>query len=302
MAQLILRHEPTLRNPVLLMGFAGWANAAGLSLEVISQLQSLLATDPIGTLEAPECYMITNRSMANRPITAIRGGIVEELRFPMTEVHVLHGAGTQPDLLLIRGVEPDLHWREFTDQIWSVIARFGVKRVYTIGSYFDQTPHTRPPRVSGVVSDLRLKAELRPHHIEFTSYEGPTSIQTYLLWTCQQRQIEGISLWGSVPAYLQDMYPKGVLRILSILSTLIGLTIDTTRLQSWATEFESALQQHLAKNEELATFIQQIEKVYDQALKEPDALHADGIVEEIQQFLRRRTRPDTNLPSSEHPG
>jgi len=54
MARLILRHEPHLQAPSLVVGFAGWANAAGLSIDVVSQLQSLLETDAIGTIEAPE--------------------------------------------------------------------------------------------------------------------------------------------------------------------------------------------------------------------------------------------------------
>src|ERR671924_1427714 len=89
MARLILRHEPSLRAPSLVIGFAGWANAAGLPIEVVSQLQSLLDTDAIGTLEAPECYVITNPSLAHRPITTIRGGLIEDLRLPTTEVHAL---------------------------------------------------------------------------------------------------------------------------------------------------------------------------------------------------------------------
>ncbi|MBI3329071.1 MAG: PAC2 family protein [Nitrospinae bacterium] len=301
MARMILRHEPSLRDPVLLVGFAGWANAAGISLDVISQLQSLLATDSIGTLDAPECYVITNPSTANRPITTIRSGLVEELRFPVTEIHALHEAGTQPDLLLMQGVEPDLYWQEFTDAIWSVITRFSVSRVYTIGSYLDHIPHTRPPRISAVVTDPRLKAELRPHHVDFTGYEGPTSIQTFLLWSCQQRQVEGISLWGGVPTYLQGTYPKGVLQLLSILSNLVGVTLDTTRLQAWAADFENALQKQLAKNEEMATFVKQLERAYDKALKDTDLLRGDEMVEEIQQFLRRRTRSDSDPHSSDQP-
>jgi proteasome assembly chaperone (PAC2) family protein len=301
MARLILRHEPPLQAPSLVIGFAGWANAAGLSLEVVSQLQSLLATDVIGTLEAPECYVITNPSLATRPITTIRGGLVEELRLPMTEVHALQSDGTQPELLLIEGVEPDMHWQEYVEVLWSLINRFSVRRVYTIGSYYDQIPHTRPPHVTSVVSDLRLKAELRSQHVDFTSYEGPTSIQTFILHTCQQRQVEGVSLWGGVPPYLQGSYPKGVVRILSILSKLMGITIDSSALQAWVTEFENALQQQVAKNEELQAFIAQLEAAYDQSVTDTDVQHGDEIVEEIQQFLRQRHRPGTAPPSSDQP-
>jgi proteasome assembly chaperone (PAC2) family protein len=282
------------------IGFAGWANAAGLSIEVIAQLQSLLSTDAIGSLEAPECYVITNPSLAHRPLTTIRGGLVEEMRFPETEVHALQGNGTQPDLLLIQGLEPDLHWYEFIEALWSLITHFNVRRVYTIGSYYDQLPHTRPPRVNAVVSDPLLKAELRPHHVDFTRYEGPTSIQTFLLYTCQQRQVEVLSLWGGVPPYLQGSYPRGVVRILSILSKLMGLTLDPRVLQDWVNEFEQVLQQQVVKNEELEGFIRQLETAYDQSLSDSDVEHGDEIVEEIQQFLRQRQRPD-NPSSADEP-
>jgi proteasome assembly chaperone (PAC2) family protein len=301
MARLILRYEPRLQAPSLVVGFAGWANAAGLSIDVVSQLQSLLATEAIGTIEAPECYVITNPSLANRPITAIRGGLIEELHFPVTEVHALPGPGTQRELLLLQGPEPDLYWPDFIEVIWNLITRFDVRRVYTIGSYYDQIPHTRPPRVSAVVSDLRLKAELRPHHVDFTGYEGPTSMQTYLLYTCQQRQVEGISLWGGVPPYLQGTFPRGVVRILSILSKLMALSIDTGALQTWIDEFESALQEQVAKNEELQSFLKQLEVAYDQSIKDTEVQHGDEIVEEIQQFLRQRHRPGNPPPASDLP-
>ena len=301
MARLILHHEPPLQAPSLVIGFAGWANAAGLSVEVVSQLQSLLNTDAIGTVEAPECYVITNPSLAHRPITTIRGGLVEDLRQPTTEVHVLQSAGAQPELLLIQGLEPDLHWQEYVEALWSLIGRFGVRRVYTIGSYYAQIPHTRPPHVSAVVSDLRLKAALRSQHVDFTSYEGPTSIQTFLLSTCQQRQIEGVSLWGGVPPYLQGSYPRGVVRILSVLSKLIGVSIDSSALQSWVSEFEDVLQQQMAKNDELQAFVKQLEAAYDQTMTDTDVQHGDEIVDEIQQFLRQRHRPGNAPPSSDAP-
>jgi proteasome assembly chaperone (PAC2) family protein len=211
----------------------------------------------------------------------------------------LPGAGTQPELVLIQGLEPDLHWQEYVEALWSLISRFGVRRVYTIGSYYDQIPHTRPPHVSAAVSDVHLKAALRSQHVEFTSYEGPTSIQTFLLHTCQQHQLEGVSLWGGVPPYLQGSYPRAVVRILSVLSKLIGCSIDSSALQSWVSEFDGVLQQQMAKNDELRTFIKQLETAYDQTMTDTDVQHGDEIVEEIQQFLRQRHRPGDTPPSSD---
>jgi hypothetical protein len=92
-----------------------------------------------------------------------------------------------------------------------------------------------------------------------------------------------------------------VVRILSILSKLMGITLDSSALQSWVTEFEGVLQQQVAKNEELQAFITQLETAYDQSVTDTDVQHGDEIVEEIQQFLRQRHRPGTTPPPSDQP-
>jgi hypothetical protein len=110
-----------------------------------------------------------------------------------------------------------------------------------------------------------------------------------------------VSLWGGVPPYLQGSYPKGVVRILSVLSKLIGFSIDSSALQSWVREFERVLQQQAAKNDELQAFIKQLETAYDQTMTDTDVQQGDEIVEEIQQFLRLRHRPGDTPPSSDAP-
>jgi hypothetical protein len=92
-----------------------------------------------------------------------------------------------------------------------------------------------------------------------------------------------------------------VVRILSILSKLIGFSIDTGALQAWVTEFEGALQHEVTKNHELQEFIKQLEAAHDQSVSDTDVQHGDEIVEEIQQFLRQRHRPGDTPPSSDPP-
>jgi hypothetical protein len=103
-----------------------------------------------------------------------------------------------------------------------------------------------------------------------------------------------------VPPYLQGTYPRGVVRILAILSKLTGLSLDTGSLQAWIAEFETVLQQQVVKNEELQAFIAQLEAAYDQSVTDADIQHGDEIVEEIQQFLRQQQRPG-QPPPSDHP-
>jgi hypothetical protein len=90
-----------------------------------------------------------------------------------------------------------------------------------------------------------------------------------------------------------------VVRLLSILSRLIGFTIESGPLQSWVTEFEGVLRQQVAKNDELQAFISQLEAAYDQNVTDTDVQHGDEIVDEIQQFLRQRHRPGNTPPSTD---
>ena len=68
---------------------------------------------------------------------------------------------------------------------------------------------------------------------------------------------------------------QGVVRILSVLSKLIGFSIDSSALQSWVSEFEGVLQQQVAKNDELRAFIKQLETAYDQTMTDTDVQQGD---------------------------
>jgi hypothetical protein len=92
-----------------------------------------------------------------------------------------------------------------------------------------------------------------------------------------------------------------VVRILSALSRLIGVSIDSSALQSWVSGFEGVLRQQVAKNGELQAFIKQLETAYDQSMTDCDVQQGDEIVDEIQQFLRQRHRPGDSPPSTDAP-
>jgi proteasome assembly chaperone (PAC2) family protein len=139
-----------------------------------------------------------------------------------------------------------------------------------------------------VVTQEALQEELVPHDIELTDYEGPTSIQSYLLSLCQEWGIEGVSLWGSTPSYIQGAYPKVTQGMLHLLSRLWQLPLDLELLQEQITEMEASLHEQIESNPELADYIKRLEQAYDQDEPEHPQLETDTIVDEIERFLRRR--------------
>ena len=288
MAKLVLTKRSPLRAPYLIAGFGGWPNGGNVSTDTVYFLQSTLKAEQIGEITSDDLYIYSSPTLASRPITVISEGVLESLRFPSNTLFAYQCLGAEHDLLLLQGIEPDLHWQQFADAIVECLQTFKAQRLYTIGGYLDYAPHTRLPRLSAVVTHEALKDELEAYDVDLTDYEGPTSIQSYLLAACRAQGIEGISLWGGAPSYVQGSYPRLTQAMLQFLSQLWHLPLDLEEIEEQAIELEATLHEQIDTNPELADYIRRLEQVYDQAEGPQPDMNTDAIVDEIQQFLRRR--------------
>lgn len=288
MAKLVLTKRPSLRAPYLIAGFGGWPNGGNVSTDTVDFLQSTLKAEQIGEITSDDLYIYSSPTLASRPITVISEGVLESLRFPSNTLFACQRLGAEHDLLLLQGIEPDLHWQQFADAIVECLQTFKAQRLYTIGGYLDYAPHTRIPRLSAVVTHETLKDELEAYDVDLTDYEGPTSIQSYLLAACRAQGIEGISLWGGAPSYVQGSYPRLTQAMLQFLSQLWHLPLNLEEIEEQAIELEATLHEQIDTNPELADYVKRLEQVYDQAEGPQPDMNTDAIVDEIQQFLRRR--------------
>ena len=149
-------------------------------------------------------------------------------------------------------------------------------------------PHTRAPRLSAIATDAALLNALRPYDIEPHDYDGPASIQTYLLAHCQEVGVEGIGLWAGTPSYISGLYPRVTQVMLEFLSRYLPLSLELGAFEEQTAELESSLHEQIDSSPELAEYIKRLEHAYDTEEIEPPEMGPDAIVDEIQQFLRRR--------------
>lgn len=288
MSKLELTQTPRLHAPYLVAGFAGWPDGGGVSTGVVDFLTTYLAAEHIGEILPGNSYIYTSSALASRPLVKIEQGLIDALHFPVNELYAWESQGEAPDLLLLQGIEPDLNWQDFVDAIVECIRLFDVQRVYTIGGYLDYAPHTRVPRISAMVTDEKLLESLAPYEVEPAEYEGPTSIQSFLLAHCRDLGIEGIGLWTGTPSYIQGPYPKVTQVMLELLSQLWNLPLELSMFEEQTAELESSLHEQIDSSPELAEYIKRLEQAYDMAEPEQPGFGSDTIVDEIQQFLRRR--------------
>lgn len=288
---LIIDKRPHLHEPALVTGFAGWPNAAGVSSETVTHLKNVVGADKIGEIVPEEFFIFTSIApLTTRPITIVKNGVVDELIFPSTELFACATEGNGSDLLLLTGIEPDLKWKTYVDTLFGLAKDYGVKRLYTIGGYYDNVPHTKEPRVSAVVNDSVLKKQLEGTGVIYTDYEGPTSIQTYLHVESRRHDMECIGLWGAVPYYIKVNYPKAYHKVLTILGGLLGLELDLSFLQEAARKLDSELADKIKGDPKLAEYVKGLERTYEIYEEPSRGSSGEDIAFDIQEFLKRQRR------------
>src|SRR5207253_6490683 len=122
--------------------------------------------------------------------------------WPSNELWAAAIPGVGRDIVLLRGVEPQLRWRTFSAAIVGVARAVGAEMAVTLGALPADVPHTRPVRVSGTVHDPELSAKFG---LERSRYEGPTGIVGVLTDACARAGLPSASLWATVPHYVSQV-------------------------------------------------------------------------------------------------
>ncbi|MDD1675877.1 MAG: proteasome assembly chaperone family protein [Methanomicrobiales archaeon] len=128
------------------------------------------------------------------------------------------------------------------DTYLDIASRHGASRIYTLGGYgvghfVDQ------PRVFAAVNRPVLRQEVQDAGAAFPPADvgmGIVGTSGLLLGLGERRGIEGICLMGETSGYLVDPLSAGAL--LSVLSRLLHIEIDPTRLSDRAKEMEQFVQ------------------------------------------------------------
>ena len=120
--------------------------------------------------------------------------------------------GEGRDIVLMRGVEPNMRWRGFCDELIGACRSLNVSTVVTLAALLGDAPHTRPVPVRGTSSNRALRERWS---MEPSTYEGPTGIVGVFQDACTQAGLPAASFWAAVPYYVpQPPCPKATLALL----------------------------------------------------------------------------------------
>jgi proteasome assembly chaperone (PAC2) family protein len=271
---------PVLRSPVAIAAFEGWNDAADASTAAVEHLEQVWEARPIAALDPEEFYDF----QVNRPTVSLAEEETRRIEWPTTRFAVASPAGTDRDVVLIRGIEPSMRWRTFCDEVLEICHSLEVSRIVLLGALLADVPFTRPLPISGSASDRGQATKL---NLTPTRYEGPTGIVGVLHDSCTRAELDAVSFWVHVPHYANNPpCPKATLALLHRVEDLLDLPVPMADLAEEAAEWEQRVHTAAEQDAELGEYVRELEERVGDAGIQP--LSGDEIAQEFEKYLRRR--------------
>jgi proteasome assembly chaperone (PAC2) family protein len=276
---------PELTDAVLVAAFEGWNDAGDAATGSIEHLELIWDAQPLMAIDPDEYYDF----QVNRPSVSMVDGVTRRVSWPTTRMSVCRPPGAAFDLVLVRGIEPNMRWRAFCDEILDVVRALDVRMVVTLGALLSDTPHTRTTQVTGTSYDHASAAK---YGLERSQYEGPTGIVGVLQDECVAAGIPAISFWAGVPHYVsQPPNPKATLALLHSVEEVLDVPVPLAELPQQADEWQKLVDEMAAEDEEVTEYIRNLEQRDDEIDRGAmGATSGDAIAREFERYLRRRDR------------
>src|ERR1700709_2242243 len=112
-AQDDLAEWPELDKAVLVAAFEGWNDAGDAATGAVEHLELVWDAQHLVAIDPDEYYDF----QVNRPRVSRVEGAAGGFTWPTARLSVCRPRGADFDLVLLRGIEPNMRWRAFCDEI-----------------------------------------------------------------------------------------------------------------------------------------------------------------------------------------
>ncbi|WP_101524476.1 PAC2 family protein [Nocardioides houyundeii] len=269
-----------LVNPLVIAAFEGWNDAADAASSVVSHLIDVWDATIVGAIDPEDFYDF----QVNRPMMGTDERGHRRLTWPTTQIAVASPPNLDRDVILIRGIEPNMRWRQFCAELLAACDELGGELVVTLGALLADTPHTRPIPVTGTATEPDLVDRLK---LEQSTYEGPTGIVGVFQDACIRLDIPAVAYWAAVPHYVaQPPCPKATLALVGQLEELLETSIPLGDLLEDARAWERGVDELAEEDEDVADYVRSLEETRD-TTDLPEA-SGEAIAREFERYLKRR--------------
>jgi len=275
-----LEEVPPLVDPVMIAAFEGWNDAGEAATSTVDHLIAEWSAQTVAAIDPEDFYDF----QVNRPTVSLGPDGERQITWPTSQLAVCRPPGSERDLVLLRGIEPNMRWREFCAQLLATADDLGVQLVVTLGALLADTPHTRPIPVTGTATDPELVEQLK---LQESRYEGPTGIVGVFQDACDRLDMPAVSFWAAVPHYVaQPPCPKATMALLGQIEDLLEVSVPLGDLPEESRAWERGVDELSREDSEVAEYVRALEESRD-AADLPEA-SGEAIAREFERYLKRR--------------
>ena len=270
----------------MIAAFEGWNDAAEAATGAVDHLIEEWDAELVTAIDPEDYYDF----QVKRPEVEFDDEGVRRLTWPTTRIFLARPDDTDRDVLLIRGIEPNMRWRGFCRELLEVVDESNSQLIVVLGALLADSPHTRPIPVTASSSDPELTASWS---LEPSSYEGPTGITGVFADLCGALGVPAVSIWSAIPHYIAGTpCPKASLALLSKVEALLDLPVPEGDLPELARAWQRGADELSEEDPEVAEYVATLEEQRD-TTDLPEA-SGDAIAAEFERYLRRRNtdRPE----------
>ena len=264
-----------VERPVLIGAFEGWNDAGEAASSAIDRLAHAWKATAFCDIDPEEFFDFTEV----RPEVNVVDGEVRSITWPSTTFAVAPGA---VDCVIASGPEPQMRWKSYCEAFVELALELEVSRAIFLGAYLGEVTHRGPVMLSATSSDPDAIAS---EGLAASFYEGPTGILAVLQSALDEVGITTMSIWASVPVYSVTIAAKPALALAETGARIAGRPADLGGLARRAVEYEQLLDDVVANDENVASFVQRVEMADETPTAE---ISPERLTEEIERYLRDR--------------
>lgn len=262
---------------ILVAAFEGWNDASQAATNVIRHLVSRYESQEVRHIGNEGFY---DYQVARPMICSIQGR--RRIIWPQT---TFYDVAISPRLHILAQIapEPNYRWEEYCRQTLHIAEEYDVSNVVTLGSMFDECPHTRPLPLAISKNGCECESD--------REYNGPVGIPNILDACAAEAGFRTTSMWVSVPHYCADIEcMQGTLELIRALSLLLEHPIAEGGLVEKASQWREDADE-LVLRTHTGDYLARLEHDYDlnaQARKiASNGMPAcEDLIREAESFLR----------------
>ena len=275
---------PELRDPALVVAFAGWTDAGEAASAAVRWLVRRLPGQRIGSIDAEHYHVFTS----SRPTVRLVGG-ERRITWPIHDFYVHTDPAKPRDLVLLVAKEPEVCWRAYGESVMELAGRLGVTTLVSFGAFLGETIHNRPVPISGFATTAALRHRLLDIGAAPSNYEGPTGMASVILDFARREDLPAISLWAAIPHYLPTTAnPKGALALVRALARVLDLDLNLERLEAAAAFFQRQVDSAFSHDRRATGYLRELERRSDAEPSERggELPSAEEVIRDLETFLR----------------